>query len=362
MLQRAVQVQRVGLLENVGEQGADRLLDVADDAEVDRAAVSERLRPDVDLQDTRMLRVERAVGKVRSQKEERVTALHRLVAGGEAHQAGHADVVRVVVFEVLLAAECVHDRRLQLRGELHDLVVRAGTPGSAKHRHALARVQHRRQLREVVSVGYLHGLVREQPIGDLRLQRLERDIPRHHHDRDTALGDGDAHGTIQDLRQLLRPRDQFDIVAALLEQDLGVRRLEVVDADLRAGDVRGDRQHGDAVALAIEQPVDQVQVARAATAGADGESAGDVRLGAGSEGRALLVSHVDPFDVAVHAAQRVRETVERIADNAIDALDARLAQGFGHVGGRGSRHDGNLPRLDWWAGRIRPLVRAFAGR
>ena len=60
------------------------------------------------------------------------------------------------------------------------------------------------------------------------------------------------------------------------------------------GDLRGNGENRHTAAVAIVQPVDQVQVARATAAGADGETAGEVRLGARGEGRRLLVPHVDP--------------------------------------------------------------------
>ena len=45
-----------------------------------------------------------------------------------------------------------------------------------------------------------------------------------------------------------------------------------------------EMMHRHAAAVAIEQAVDQVQVAGSAASGADGELAGEVRLGAGREG------------------------------------------------------------------------------
>ena len=58
---------------------------------------------------------------------------------------------------------------------------------------------------------------------------LQRHVAGHDHDRDAALSDGDAHRALQDLRQLVRTRDQFDIMAAFLEQALRVRRLEIIE-------------------------------------------------------------------------------------------------------------------------------------
>ena len=45
----------------------------------------------------------------------RSQSMHRVVAGREPEQPGHADIERIVVLDVFLAAQGVHDRRLQPR-------------------------------------------------------------------------------------------------------------------------------------------------------------------------------------------------------------------------------------------------------
>ena len=162
-------------------------------------------------------------------------------------------------------------------------------------------------------------------------------VARDDHHRHAAPGDGDADRLLEDARHLVGVGDQLDIVRALGEELLGMRLLEVGAADLGARDVGGDRQHRHAAALAVEQAVDQVQVAGAAASGADGELAGEVRLGAGGEGGRLLVPHVDPVDLLL-PAQRIGEAVQRIAHHAVDALHAGDAQGFGHQVGDRARH------------------------
>src|SRR5262245_20970310 len=141
----------------------------------------------------------------------------------------------------------------------------------------------------------------------------------------------------KDLRQLLGARHQLDVVAAFREQALGMGGLEVVDADLPARNMRGDRQHRHTAAMTIVKPVDEVQVARTAATGADRKLAGEMRLGAGGEGRGFLVAHMNPVD-AFDAAQRVGEPVERIAYDAVDTPDTGLLQRFRHEVGSGSRH------------------------
>ena len=61
--------------------------------------------------------------------------MHGLVAGSVAEQPGHADVVRVVVLNPLLAAERVPDRGLEPLGQGQDLLVGAGDPAAAEQRH-----------------------------------------------------------------------------------------------------------------------------------------------------------------------------------------------------------------------------------
>ena len=119
-------------------------------------------------------------------------------------------------------------------------------------------------------------------------------------------------------------------MAALLEQRLRMGFLEIAGTDLRRRNVRGDGKHRHAGAVAVEQAVDEVQVAGSATAGADREFAGQMRLGAGREGRDLFVAHVHPFDLAL-AAQRVGQPVQAVADDAINPLHAGRGEGFGEL-------------------------------
>ena len=68
--------------------------------------------------------------------------------------------------------------------------------------------------------------------------------------------------------------------------------------------------------MAVEQLVDEVQVAGAAASGADGEHARQMRLGTGREGRDLLVPDVVPLDLVL-TPQRVGNPVQAVADDAI---------------------------------------------
>ena len=116
-----------------------------------------------------------------------------------------------------------------------------------------------------------------------------------------------------------------------------MRLLEIVRTDLGGGDLRRDRHHRHARALAVEKTVDEVQIARAAAAGAYGEGASDMGVGASGEGGDLLVAHMQPFDAAA-PANGVGEAIEAVADNAIDPLHARRGENLDHLVGDGLGH------------------------
>ena len=164
---------------------------------------------------------------------------------------------------------------------------------------------------------------RQRRIGTLALQNVSGD-DNH---RDSALGDGGAHRDPQHPRHLLRLRNQFAVVAAILEQVLGMGFLEVAAADLLAGDLRGNREHRHAAAVAIVKAIDQVQIARPAAAGADRNLPGEMALCTGRKGGRLFMAHVHPFDLLV-PANGVGDPVQRVAGDAIDAFYAGLGQRF----------------------------------
>ena len=99
--------------------------------------------------------------------------------------------------------------------------------------------------------------------------------------------------------------------------------LKVIDPNLGAWDVRGDRQNRYATALAIEQAIDQMQVTGTAAAGADRKISGKMGFRSRCEGGSLLVPHVDPVN-RLSPSQSVGKAVERVADDPINSLHAGL--------------------------------------
>ena len=319
---------------------AERRPDLADNAEIDRNAAPDRLRTDIDLSDARVLGIEGPIGKIRAEHQERVAGFHGVIAGREADQAGHADVVGIVPLDMILAAQRVNDRRLQGFRKLHQFVMRARAAAAAKQRDALGRIDEFRELAERLVGWRDHGLGRREA-GELRRGRgnggFQRDVAGHDDDAHAALEDRPAHRDLEHARHLLGTRYEFAIARAFLEQALGMRLLEEARADLDRGDLRRNRHHRHARALAVEEAVDEMQIARAAAAGADGEVPGDMRVGAGGEGGHFFVAHVQPLHAAM-PAHGVGEAIETVADDAVDTAHARRGENLDHLVGDGLGH------------------------
>src|SRR5262245_16733736 len=109
---------------------------------------------------------------------------------------------------------------------------------------------------------------------------------------------------------------------AFLEKRLRVGFLKIAAANLGRRDLRGDCEHRDSRTVTIEQTVDEMEIARPAAARAYGQRAGQMRLGAGCECGDLLVPHMEPLDL------RVCQTIEAVADDAVDPLHARGDEGL----------------------------------
>ncbi len=320
-----VEVMAIGLGRELRQQRADGLTDIADHADIEPGAAAELARPDVDLRDSDVVRDELLVGKISAEHHQRVAAVHGMIARGEADEAGQADIVGIVVFDMLLAAERMHDRALQRLGELHQFGMRAGTAAAAEQGHALGAIEQRRECSEL-RLGWPHHRLRRHQ-ADSRRQRpfrrsLQLDIAGNDNHGDTALAGCGADRVFQHERHLRGIGDQLAIDAEFAEQVLRMRLLEIAAADFARWNVRGDCQHRRAAALRVIKTVDQMQIAGTAGAGTHRELARDLRLPRRREGRGLLMPDMHPVDRLAHA-QRFGEPVEAVADDAIDSFHAR---------------------------------------
>src|SRR5271154_2344220 len=323
-------MRAVGFLVEQRQQGAERRLDVSYDAEIDRGAPSDVLRPDVDLRDAdaRSVRIELPIRKVRPEHQQDIAIEHGVVAGRVPDQPGHADVVGVLPLDVLLAAHGVHHRRLESLAQRQQLRMSALAARTAQDGDTAVAVEYRREPIEIRARGHDDGRRRQQS-RDLCRGGVGCGPQRHVAGNDdhgyAALADRLADRDLEDARHLIGAGDEFAIVAALPEQRLWMRLLKVAGTDLRRRDLRRDSENGHARTVAVEEAIDEVQVPRTATAGAHGEIPRQMRLRACREGGDLLVPDMDPLDLPL-PADRVGQAIEAIADDSIDSLDARGGQ------------------------------------
>ena len=122
--------------------------------------------------------------------------------------------------------------------------MRALASRAAQDRDAALAVEQRRQAIEILLAdGVTTGGGGSKP-GGLGRRRigggLQRDVAGHHHHRHAALADRLADRDLERARHLVGAGDQLAIMAALLEQRLRMRLLEIAAADLGRRDLRGD--------------------------------------------------------------------------------------------------------------------------
>jgi hypothetical protein len=119
----------------------------------------------------------------------------------------------------------------------------------------------------------------------LRVTVSQCDVTGNDYNGHALPGNGRAHSDSKHTRHLFGLRDQFAVVAAILEQVLRVSLLEVTATNFGTGDLRSNRKYGHAGALAVIKSIDKVEIPRTTTAGADRELSGDLGIGSRREGR-----------------------------------------------------------------------------
>src|ERR1700688_3096405 len=106
---------------------------------------------------------------------------------------------------------------------------------------------------------------------------------------------------------------------------LRVGLLKISAPDFTAGNLCGNPKHRHTATMTIVEPVDQMQIPRAATSRANGQFPREMRFRAGGKRRRLFVSHMDPLNLLV-CTNRVRDAIERIAGNAVNLPDSRFGK------------------------------------
>jgi hypothetical protein len=77
--------------------------------------------------------------------------------------------------------------------------------------------------------------------------------------------------------------------------------------------VGGDREYRHLAAVCVVETIDQMKIAGTATAGADRQVPGEMRLCSRGKGSPLFMAHVNPVD-GLQTPERIREAVERVPD------------------------------------------------
>ena len=101
-------------------------------------------------------------------------------------------------------------------------------------------------------------------------------------------------------------------MTALRKEMFRVRLLEICAADFAARNLRGNRQHRNAIAMAVVKAVDEMQIARAATATAYRKAPGQERFRACGECRRFLMPDRHSGDV-ISWSNGISDSVERIS-------------------------------------------------
>jgi hypothetical protein len=154
----------------------------------------------------------------------------------------------------------VDDGRIQRGGKTHDFGVRACTAAPTEQSDFVVLSQ---QLGETLEIGIgwpdpgpaLKDGVGER--GDIG-HRVCTYVARNYDDRDSAFRNGCLDCDLENARNLFGRQNGFAVVAAFLEEPVGMSFLEVSGADFGAGDMSGYGEDGSAGSVAVEQTVNQV--------------------------------------------------------------------------------------------------------
>src|SRR5258708_32745405 len=127
-------------------------------------------------------------------------------------------------------------------------------------------------------------------------------------------------------------------MAALTKQNFRMRLLEVARADFGRGDLSCNRKNRYTVAVAVEQPVNQVQVTRSAGTGTHRQLARQMCFGTSRECSGLLVAHMHPIDLAL-SAQRISDAVQAVTNYTVNPSHAHCSECLANLICYGSTHD-----------------------
>src|SRR5580658_3449672 len=125
-----------------------------------------------------------------------------------------------------------------------------------------------------------------------------RDVDRNDQYRRSAPRDGRLAGHDGLAPGLFGGQDHVAIDAAAPVYRLEVDLLGKLEPQFIANDLAGDQDDRRAIAVCLDDAVDEMQAAGTATSGDRGEGAGYQGFALGGEGPGLFVAHSHPLDLA----------------------------------------------------------------
>jgi hypothetical protein len=172
------------------------------------------------------------------------------------------------------------------------------------------------------------------------LHRVEHlDVIGHDDAGHRALVEGDPHGPVHYMADLVRHRDRLHVLRRhVLEQAVQVDLLLIVAAERAAGLLADDGHHRLMVRLCVVEPVQQVDGAGAGGCHAHAHLAGELGMAASHERGQLLMARLDELHLVAGPVERAQQPVDAVARIAEDPSHAPLPQPLEEVVAGGLRH------------------------
>ena len=278
------------------EEAREHAARIADEARFDGIAQPDALPVDIDLHRARLpgLRVVLDVGIARSDDQERVAPLERVLRGRGAEKSGAASGVGAIVGQRRFPEERLDHRRTKPLSDRDEFVAGAERASSRKDADPAALVQDRSRARELILAWLMRALGHEirDMAGDVALRALvglhrqRLSVDGHGDVRDAAAGQRGAAGELDHVLHMGRAHDAVvvdaDVLKQLVELDILLRQGadQVVVLQARDG------EHRLAIELGVVKTVEQVDAAGTGGREAHAQFPGPFGIAAGHEGRA----------------------------------------------------------------------------
>ena len=203
LLEHGIEEAAVGLFLQQRQQLRHGGLHVANNRILDVGASTNVSTVNVDLRGG-CRRQEVGVGEVGTDQDQKVSVVECCSTCTVTEEAGHTDVIRVVVVQNFLAGVRVPDRRLNLLRNGEELIAGTGTTDTAEHRHLVSLVNCIGKVAELLPAGVHFPVLNRE----ITFQRrglhglLHRDVTREGHHRHTVASQGRLDGGVNTAARL----------------------------------------------------------------------------------------------------------------------------------------------------------------